>query len=104
MSTKPTPDQVAAEIKLLAGLLPRVRPTTAFGDDNRTAIEAQIIVLTERMDLDDVYDRFGEDAFLIDDGFDQYVLDSAMEAHDWLHGLRAADEDSPAKSWEGLAQ
>lgn len=104
MNVKPTPDQVAAEIGLLNGLLPRVRPTSVFGDDNRAAIEAQIAVLTERMDLDDVYDRFGEEAFLIEDEFDQYALDSAISAHDWLHGQLAADEETPSKSWEGLAQ
>lgn len=104
MRTMPTPDQVAAEIELLKGLKPRVRPVSAFGDDNRAAIEAQIAVLTERMSLDDVYDRFGVGAFLDEDEFDQYALDSALVAHDWLHGLRAADEESPAKTWEGLTQ
>lgn len=104
MSTKPNPDQVAAEIVQLKGLLPRVRPTSMFGDDNLAAIEAQITVLTERMSLDDVYGRFGEDAFLIEDEFDQYVLDSAISAHDWLHALLAEDEETPAKSWEDLAQ
>ena len=104
MSTKPTPDQVAAEIELLKRLQTRVRPVTMFGDDNRAAIEAQIAVLTERMSLDDVYDRFGEDAFLDEDEFDQYALDSALVACDWLRGLRAADEESPAKTWGGLTQ
>lgn len=102
MRTMPTPDQVAAEIELLKGLKPRVRPVSAFGDDNRAAIEAQIAVLTERMSLDDVHDRFGEDAFLDEDEFDQCTFDSALQAHDWLRGVLAASEESPAKAWEEL--
>lgn len=98
MSTKPTPEQVAAEIEQLKALLPRVRPTSMFGDDNSAAIRAQIDVLAAAMSLHGVTSRFGGD----DD--DQYQLCSALSAHDWLHGILAADELSPAKSWEGLVQ
>lgn len=99
MSTKikPTDDQVVAEIALLQELKPKVRQRSAFGDDNHAAIGAQIDVLQDRMSMDDVYDSYGEEA--AGDEFDQYVLDNALHAHDWLHGESASDEESPAVSW-----
>lgn len=99
---RPTPEQVAAEIASLKAVHPRVPTHSAFGDDNRAAIDAQIRVIEEGMTLDEVHDTFGE---LTDEGdFSQNTLDCALTAHDWLHGLLAADEAAPAAGWEGIAQ
>ena len=58
------------------------------------AIDAQIAVLRERMSSGEVYDAYGgEDA----DEFDQHTFDAALNACDWMTGLLAADEDSPAR-------
>lgn len=102
MTTKPTPELVAAEIARLKAVHPRVPTHSFFGDDNRAAIEAQIRVLEERMSLDEVHDTFGE---MSDEGdFSQNTLDCALTAHDWLQGISADDEAAPASGWEGIAR
>ena len=52
-TTKPTSEQIAAEIALLQAVHPKVPTHSFFGDDNRAAIDAQIRVLQERMSLDE---------------------------------------------------
>jgi len=102
MTTKPTPEQVAAEIARLKAVHPRVPTHSFFGDDNRAAIEAQIRVLEERMSLDEVHDTFGE--MSAEGDFSQNTLDCALTAHDWLQGISADDEAAPASGWEGIAR
>ncbi len=98
MSKRKTEDQINAEISALVALKPKVRECNAFGDDNHEAIDAQLAVLRERMSSDDVYDAYGdEDA----DDFVQHTFDAALNACDWMMGMLASDEDSPAASWVG---
>jgi hypothetical protein len=92
---KPTDEQINAEIAALSDLQGRVRRYTAFGDDNRAAIIAQIGVLRNRRTVDDVYRDFH---------LSDYEQSSALSAADWLSGDLAADELSPADSWRGLEQ
>lgn len=100
--SKPTPEQIAAEIARLKAVHARVPTHSLFGDDNRAAIDAQIRVLQEGMSIDDVHNSFGE---LTEDGeYSHNRLDCALTAHDWLHGSLAADEASPAAGWEGIAR
>ena len=100
--TKPTPEVIEVEIERLKAVQPLVPAHSFFGDDNRAAITAQIRVLQERMSLEEVHDAFGE---LSDAGdFSQNTLDCALTAHDWMHGLLAADEATPAAGWEGIAR
>ncbi len=88
MSKRKTEDQINAEISALVALKPKVRERTAFGDDNRAAIDAQLAVLRERMSSDEVYYAYGdEDA----DEFDQHTFDAALSACDWMTGLLARD-------------
>ena len=101
-TTKPTSEQIAAEIALLQAVHPKVPTHSFFGDDNRAAIDAQIRVLQERMSLDEVHDTFGE--LTADGDFSQNTLDCALTAHDWLNGDLAADEASPAFGWDGIAR
>ncbi len=101
-TTKPTSEQIAAEIALLQAVHPKVPTHSFFGDDNRAAIDAQIRVLQERMSLDEVHHTFGE--LTADGDFSQNTLDGALTAHDWLNGGLAADEASPAFGWEGIAR
>ena len=101
-TTKPTSEQIAAEIALLQAVHPKVPTHSFFGDDNRAAIDAQIRVLQERMSLDEVHDTFGK--LTADGNFSQNTLDCALTAHDWLNGDLAADEASPAFGWEGIAR
>jgi hypothetical protein len=104
MSTRRTDTEIATEVAALMAVKDRVPPMTAFGDDNREAISAQIDVLNERMDIDQVHGRFGEDAFIDPDEFDEYILDSAIQAHDWMHGLQAEDIAAPSADWGSIAR
>ena len=103
MKTRPTDEQIEAELVLLRELEPRIRPTSVFGDDNFAAIGAQIDVLSGRLSIDRVHEIYGEDAFIDPEEFDEYILESAVEAADWVAGDLAADMESPATGWKGLA-
>lgn len=100
-ATRKTDEQIAQEIKKLNELKPRVPSNSMFGDDNHAAIDAQIAVLTERMGMDAIYSRFDNED---DPEEDRSALDSAIEAHDWITGERADDEDSPSEGWAILAK
>ena len=100
--TKPTPEVIEVEIERLKAVYPLVPTHSFFGDDNRSAITAQIRVLQERMSLDQLHEAFGEQS---DAGeFSQNTLDCALTAHDWMEGLLAEDESPPEIGWEGIAR
>lgn len=94
-----TNEQINTEITTLREMKPNVREYTAFGDSNHDAIEAQVDVLREHMSTDDVYDRFGEDAFEDEDEFCQSDLDAALSAQQWLCG---ESEEAPSAGWSSL--
>lgn len=96
---------VNAEIARLVKMKSRVRQRTAFGDDNHDAIDAQILVLTNRADNDEVYDRFGpshddkgKESFEFTDSCD-HKLQAALEALMWLEG---ETKEAPSKGWKEL--
>lgn len=91
-----TDQEIEDELTKLRSLKCKVPHETAFGDNNQAAIDAQCSVLAERMDMDDVYKAFGDEG---SDEFNQYVLDSAINARDWMTGDLAEDEDKPSDSW-----
>jgi hypothetical protein len=92
-----TPKEVADEIKALENVKQRVRPRTYFGDDNLSAIEAQIDVLSEGMDNDEIFDKE-------DDGeWSCYQRESAEQALEWLEGADLEDGSTPSKQWESIA-
>ncbi len=86
-----TDTQVEEEIKELRRLLPKVVRRSLFGDDNHAAIEAQIRVLEERLDEDDIDDEFD----------DEYVRSNAQEAFNWRTG-EEADAEDPSSGWSVL--
>ena len=90
-----TNEQIDAEIAALNEMKPSVRHRSAFGDDNHEAIEAQLSVLRERMDTDEIYDTWGDEDT---DEFAQNVLDEALAARHWLIG----DEEAPSVGWASL--
>jgi hypothetical protein len=94
-----TDDQIAVELKALRSLKGKVRRSNAFGDDNRAAIDAQCSVLDDRMNMDQVYEAWGDESA---DEFDQYVLDAAINACDWMSGDLATDEGKPSEGWVDL--
>jgi len=90
---KPNQEQVKAEIEKLKEMKPKIRRYTAFGEDNRAAIEAQIRVLERGWDFKEIYDRYDDN---------EHELDAAMDARDWLIG--ESDEKSLSENWQGLVQ
>ena len=94
---KKTDEQIATELGKLRELKLKVPQFNAFSDNNHDAIDAQCQVLEQRMSLDDIYDRWGDEE---SESFAQHTLDEAIEAHDWMAGK----EMSPAESWEPAAR
>ena len=91
---QPTEKQIQSEINKLGELQQKVRPYSAFGDDHRAAIAAQIVVLEERLTEDDVWDRYGDDA--------ENIRENAEEAARWLEG--DTDEKTLSENWACLVQ
>ena len=90
----PTEKQIESEIKKLAKIQQTVLPYSAFGDDHRAAIAAQIVVLEERLTEDDVWDRYGDDA--------ENIRENAEDAARWLEG--ETEEKTLSETWESLVQ
>lgn len=92
---KRTDAEVLAAINRLEAITRKrsFRKVTHFGDDNVSAIEAQIEVLQERLTEDDVMDR--EDR----EDFTEHQASSARDAANWLAG---DDDSDPIKGWVGL--
>ncbi len=91
---RPTPAQVKDEIAKLKKMKPNVRMTSNFGDNHHDAIDAQLDVLEEGLDNDEIYDRF-------EDG-PQNVLDAALEAMGWMDGGSYGEGERPSKEWKSL--
>ena len=87
-----TTREISVEREKLIEMKPRVRQTSAFGDDNHDAIDAQIEVLNCHMSEDRVYREY-------QDG-ESHVFDSALEAAEWMAGEN--DGGSPSEEWECL--
>ncbi len=88
-----TNEQITKEIEALKTVRPNVRLVTFFGDDNLAALDAQIQVLEEDMDEDDVWDEWPEEVG------DQHVRESARHAVDWINDEEDPDNDGLAEGW-----
>jgi len=83
-------EQIKKEIKALETVRPKVRPYSIFGDDNLAALDAQIEVLENNWDNNEIYDKYDR----IDSS--EHILESALAARQWID-----DEENP--DCEGLA-
>ena len=96
---KPTKEQIKKEIIKLKEIMPKVPPISFFGDDNRSRIAAEIRVLEEGMDEDDIFDEFP-----VSDDDREFgcpaagIQDSARDARQWLDG--ESEDGSPSESWK----
>ena len=99
MANRPTQEWIDEEIAALTLLQLCVRHYTAFGDDNRQAIAAQIVALEGLMDNEEVDVTFGEDA--LGDDFVEHEYDHALEAVRWLEGDA---EEAPSEGWQCLVE
>jgi hypothetical protein len=89
---KPTQEQIEQEIAKLKDLQPNVKHYSSFGDDNQAQIAAQIQVLADNLDADDITERYivlGESLY-----------EAAISARDWLNGEYGPETLS--EDWEGL--
>ena len=86
-----TQEEIKKEIKALKAIRPKVRPYSAFGDDNLAALDAQVNVLENSMEDDDIYDMYDHADVL------EYVLEVAIEAGCWLNGN--SESGSLATDW-----
>ncbi len=95
MKTKKTLKQILAEIETLSDMKESVRRFSAFGDDNKAAIEAQILVLQENLSFEDI------DVHAEAEEWRDYVKDCADEARQWMDG---EPEAQLSGNWKGLVQ
>ncbi len=85
-----TKEQITKEIEALKTVRPKVRPTSMFGDDNLGSVDAQIQVLDEYLDEDEIAELFDHA------DSSKYILEAAQAARQWMN-----DEEDP--DCEGLA-
>ena len=85
-----TQEQITKEIKALKTVRPNVHPRSMFGDDNLAALDAQITVLENNWNNNEIYDRFDRT------NSSEHILESALYARQWID-----DEEDP--DCEGLA-
>jgi len=86
-----TQEEIQKEIKALKAIRPKVRPFSYFGDDNLAKLDAQVKVLEEDMDSDDIWNEWPkaeEDAL---------IRLTADDARNWMDD--ASDVDSLADEW-----
>lgn len=98
---KPTQKQIDSEIAKLKKMKPRVRRTSAFGDNHHNAIDAQVEVLTSRLSEMAIYDRSddGTGDELNEDKWRENVRESALEARRWMDG---DEPHPPSHNWKEL--
>lgn len=98
--TKPKPknaDQIAVEIDKLKKMQPKVRAFSFFGDNNRQSIAAQVKVLEERLNEDEIYDHQETDA-----AWTENQTSCALDALRWSEGEKGMD--APSDGWKPLVE
>jgi len=85
-----TKEQITKEIEALKAVRPNVRPRSMFGDDNLGSIDAEIDVLENDMDNDDIYDKYDRTQY------SEYILSSALYARQWIND---EEDDDLAEGW-----
>lgn len=86
-------EEISKIVEQLKALIPRVRPRTAFGDDNRQAIDIQVFIIESDMSEDEIWDRWEDN---------DRLRDMALEARSWLDGEEI--EGGLVEGWESLVQ
>jgi hypothetical protein len=93
------PSEIAAERVTLEVMKPNVLRRNMFGEDHHEAIDAQIAVLTNVMDMDAIEAAWGDDTA---DEYADHVHMAAISAHDWMMGL--STEPAPSVDWQELVR
>jgi hypothetical protein len=98
-----TPEEIKAEIVALREVHDKVRRRSYFGTDNRACIDAQIVVLEEDLDEDEIDERFMFDETSDDfEEGDREIYHAAQDARAWIEGT--GDEPSLVAGWKELVQ
>ncbi len=115
-TTRPTTDQVIAEIAELKRIAPLIPPTTMFGDSNEDAIRAEIVALETLWDEDRAYDEYPTTSEGVKDQLDsdmddeeaasialanEHDLNAALSAIQWRLGTGT---DKPSDGWIHLVK
>jgi hypothetical protein len=100
---KPGKKKIEAEIKKLKEILPKVQPFSAFGDDNQARIRAEIRVMEEDLDEDDIFNEFPASDEDMESGSPcAGTNQSARDARQWLDG--ESEDGSPYENWKPLVK
>ncbi len=86
-----TQGEIKKALDELREIRPNVRPTTGFGESNLDALDAQIKVLEEAMDEDEIWREWPEEIE------DERVRLCALDAWRWVKG--EGDIENLAADW-----
>ena len=89
--SKPTPEQIKQEIETLMEMKPKVKRYSGFGDDHHAALDAQVDVLKNDLNAED-----------IDGQYEEEVRSQAHDARAWLNG--DFELDTLSEEWQSLVQ
>jgi len=88
-----TQEQIKKEIEALKTVRPNVRPYSMFGDDNLGSVDAQINVLENNLDNDEIYGQYDHVES------PEYILDAALAARGWMDDKEDDDCEGLACEW-----
>lgn len=89
-----TQEEIKKEIKALKIVRPKVKPYSIFGDDNLAQLDAEINVLENYLDEDEINDKYDHA------GASEEILNAAFHARDWIDGEVDPDgNESLAEDW-----
>lgn len=104
--TPKTPKQIKKELDALSKMKTLIPQYTAFGDNNREKIEAEIRVLADDMSEDEIYGEWpvdGKDDEESNELLREYGAQNsaALYARRWMDG---EEEESMSQGWAPLAK
>jgi hypothetical protein len=88
--SKPTEHEIDLEVEKLRKQVKTVRHYSAFGDNNRKQIEAQIRVAEDEFDDEDI------EEFI--------AFEEQTAARDMLYWMQGDEDMAPSESWEPLCK
>lgn len=94
--SRPTREEIEAEIEALEEIKPKVPESSHFGDDNWASIDAQIEVLRGEIDENDF------EIFVDDGDWSEHIRDEAQYAYDWMTGYTT--DPPPSEGWQAIAK
>jgi len=75
-----TKKEIQTEIKALKAVRPKVRPYSAFGDNNLEQLDAQVDVLENNLDNNEIYNKYDRSQY------SEETVSAALDARQWIDG------------------